>query len=296
METVHSGKVLDQIESYSVIDCEVCGFKHLDPIPSNKELQDYYDKHYYQAAKPEYLEEDRLEAVHRNIFFDQRINFFLRNAPGKSILDIGCGDGLFLGRAKEKGFEVLGVEPSEQASALGIKNGIDIFYGTLDDFVVNNIRQFDIVHLKNVLEHVNEPIKVIELCYSLLVPGGIIYIEVPNDYEPMQRFGAWINKECKNWLCIPDHINYFRFSSAAKLLTRKKLQVLRRDTTFPMYFFQCIGLNFVKDRALGKKLHLWRVSMELFCFRNNLNGLRHIIYRLLAKFGLGRTVILYAKK
>lgn len=292
----HSGRILYKNKKFNLIECETCNFKHLDPIPSDKELLSYYKKEYFQSAKPEYLSEDRKEIEHRNIFFDQRLDFFTKNAPGRSLLDIGCGDGLFLERAKGRGFKVYGVEPSEQASSIARSNSLNVFNGTLDSFIKQNEKLFDIVHLKNVLEHVNNPNLVLNECIKLLKREGILYLEVPNDFNLFQVFGSWINNESKSWICIPDHINYFNFNSLGKLLLNKKLTILRRDTTFPIYFFLCLKLNFIKNKQLGKKLHLLRVKLELFCLKNSLNGFRHLFYRFLSQIGLGRTVIYYAKK
>jgi 2-polyprenyl-3-methyl-5-hydroxy-6-metoxy-1,4-benzoquinol methylase len=292
----HLGTSIDTKSNYDIIECEICNFKHLNPIPSEEELELFYKKEYFQSAKPQYLAEDRREIKHRNIFFDQRIDFFLKNTPGKSLLDVGCGDGIFLERARERGFEVYGIEPSEHAFSIGQSNNLNIYNGTLDSFVKLNNKLFDVIHLKNVLEHVNNPIHILEKCIALLKTDGVLYLEVPNDYNIFQLFGSWINKERKSWISIPDHINYFNFSSLEKLMNQKKLKPIRRDTTFPMYLFLCLGFNFIKKKDLGKKLHLFRVKIELFCLKNNLNELRHFIYKTLAQLGLGRTVIIYAKK
>ena len=292
----HFGNITDKEKNYSIIDCEVCNFKHLHPIPSDKVLESFYDKEYYQSAKPDYLNEDRKEIQHRNIFFEQRIDYFLKYTFGRSLLDIGCGDGIFLERARERGFEVYGVEPSKEASSIGLSNDLEIFHGTLNTFICQNDKLFDVVHLKNVLEHVNNPIHVLEQCRELLREDGILYIEVPNDYNIFQLFGVWINKERKSWICIPDHINYFNFRSLSKLLTKKNFKILKKDTTFPMYLFLCLGLNFIRNKEVGKKLHKFRVKIELFCFKNYLNRLRQFFYKILAHLGLGRTVIIYAKK
>jgi len=253
IKSSHFGPLLDRVDNYSVIDCRVCGFRHLDPIPERKELQEFYDKKYFQSSKPDYLQEDQQEVEHRNIFFDQRLDFFHHHAPGHNLLDIGCGDGLFLQRAQKKGWKVLGVEPSEYASALAKERGINVIYGTLEEFSENNVDKFDVVHLKNVLEHVEDPIKVINDCRELLNANGILYLEVPNDYDISQRIGVWMLNEHKSWLCIPDHINYFTFSSLKKLVGRNKFLVLRSDTTFPMYLFLCLGFNFIQNKQLGKR-------------------------------------------
>lgn len=292
----HQGKIVDSKEGFNVIQCENCNFKHLDPIPSAFELDEFYKKKYYQVTKPEYLEEDRNEIEHRNIFFDQRLDFFLKNTKGKSLLDIGCGDGIFMQRAIEKGFDAHGIEPSEKAVMIAELNNQKIFKGTLKSFIVNNKIKFDIVHLRNVLEHLNDPIEVIKTCYDLLNPNGIIYLEVPNDYNFFQEFGTRINNEIKSWICVPDHINYFNFNSLETLLKKNKFKIIRRDTTFPMYIFLLLGLNFIRNKKLGKYLHKLRVNFELICKKIYLNRLRHFGYIFLANLGLGRTVILYGKK
>lgn len=292
----HKGLLIDSLDGYNIIECEKCNFKHLDPIPSDIELEKYYSEQYYQISKPNYLKEDRIEIDHRNIFFDQRINFFKKNIKGKLLLDIGCGDGIFMQRALEKGFEPYGIEPSDKASSIAISNNLNIFKGTLENFIIQNNLKFDIVHLKNVLEHVNRPSDILEICNNLLNHGGILYIEVPNDYNLFQTLGIKINKEIKSWICIPDHINYFNFNSLKNLIRSRDFKIIKRDTTFPMYFFLIIGLNFIKNKKLGKKLHGLRVKFELLCAKFYLNKLRQFIYWILAILGLGRTVIFYAKK
>jgi hypothetical protein len=69
-----------------------------------------------------------------------------------------------------------------------------------------------------------------------------------------------------------------------------------KDTTFPMYIFPLIGLNFINEPNLGKKCHNIRMSLEMKRMKIGLNKLLVFIYKFLAKLGLGRTVIVYAKK
>jgi len=292
----HTGRVLDHVDNYSVVDCRTCGFLHLDPIPGNDKAQAFYDEQYFQHSKPDLLDEDEREVEHRNIFFDERLRFFRAHAPGRRLLDVGCGDGLFLSRASSDGWVTRGIEPSRHAAAIGVSRGLDVVHTTLDRYFERNHDGFDVIHLKNVLEHLPDPARALRTCYDLLVPGGILYIEVPNDYDLSQRFGVWLLRERKSWIVVPDHINYFDFASAERLVRRLRFAVTRRDTTFPMYIFLCLGLNFIKNKDLGKRLHRWRVRFELFCARHHLNRVRQFAYGLLAKVGFGRTAILYCQK
>lgn len=47
----HNGQVIIEREDYRVIDCEICGFKHLDPIPTAVELEEFYKSKYFDLIK-----------------------------------------------------------------------------------------------------------------------------------------------------------------------------------------------------------------------------------------------------
>lgn len=40
---MHKGKIVAEKGKFKVIDCEISGFRHLDPIPSKEEIKEYYD-------------------------------------------------------------------------------------------------------------------------------------------------------------------------------------------------------------------------------------------------------------
>ena len=46
---MHKGKVVAEKENFKIINCEICGFKHLGPIPSKEEIKKYYERQYYQG-------------------------------------------------------------------------------------------------------------------------------------------------------------------------------------------------------------------------------------------------------
>lgn len=292
----HYGPVLDKKDGYSVIDCVKCGFKHLDPIPSNEILDEFYKEQYFTTVKPGYIEAETSEAEHMRIAFTERLSAYGRMSSGRDLLDIGCGAGAFLSEAMACGWQVMGVEPSATAVETAKQKNIPVFYGTLDDFCSSAGQKYDVVQLKNVLEHVPDPVNTIEQCRALLKNSGILYIEVPNDYEPIQKIGVWRVKERNSWVSVPDHINYFNFKSLRELLIRKGFKVLAKDTTFPMYIFLWFGRNFIADPAAGKRAHRLRMQMELWLDRHGLKIVKQLLYKALARVGTGRTVIIYSQK
>ncbi len=115
MGKLHFGRIIDSVESFSVLECQGCGFKHLNPIPSSAVLEDFYSQQYYQAYKPSYIQQDKKDKGYLEIFYDERIKVFERLTSGRKLLDIGCGSGMFLSYAAGLGWECRGVEPSSDA-------------------------------------------------------------------------------------------------------------------------------------------------------------------------------------
>jgi len=293
----HQGNELDKSNGYAIIDCELCKFKHLYPIPTDKNINQFYQNQYYKTHKTQYINVDHQELSYLKIFFDERLDFFEKHSKGKRLLDVGCGAGFFLARARERGWDVFGVEPSKIAANYATENyNLKVFNQTFDFFYKTNHQKFDVIHLKNVLEHVPDPQKILIYCYELLQSNGLIYVEVPNDYNLIQRIGVFIAQEKNHWVCVPDHINYFNFVSVKRLLIKSGFKILQQSTTFPMYISLCIGQNFIKDKLAGKKIHQFRKKFEMLFEKAKLGFVRQFIYRFLSQLSLGRTAIIYGKK
>ncbi len=295
MSSVHFGKTIDSVKDFSVLECLACGFKHLDPIPSEEILDDFYSEQYYQSHKPSYIQQDEKDKEYLEISYDERLKVFAHLTTGRKILDIGCGSGMFLAYAASLGWECRGVEPSSSAVDVARNRKVPIFHGSFNVFLNEDHTKYDVIYLKNVLEHVANPIDLLEECSLRLSEIGVLFIEVPNDYEWMQKAGIALLKERKSWLSVPDHINYFNFKSLKKLLYSIKLKPVIRSTTFPIYGCLFFGCNFIADKNSGAKAHNMRVSFELFWERLHMRWFKHLLYQILAKIGCGRTVIYYCK-
>jgi len=91
--------------------------------------------------------------------------------------------------------------------------GLNVFNTTLEEFVEKRwYGYFDAINLKCVLEHVPNPMEILEICKSLLKDSGMICVEVPNDFNILQLQVHKLDKP-QYWIAIPDHINYFDFDS-----------------------------------------------------------------------------------
>lgn len=294
----HRGSILADVNNFKVIDCAVCGFVHVTPIPSDNELLSMYSKEFYQHMKPEYIHKDESELEYWNLTFDDKLDVLEKyvNKQSKSILDIGCGAGFFLMRAKTRGWDVVGIEPSEMAAEYAESHGIPIVRNLFQNLDLKEIGKFDAVHMKFFLEHTPSPAGVIQECKSLLNDNGMLVIEVPNDYNPLQDTVKKVLGKKEYWLAPPEHLNYFNFESLSRLLEKNGFSVVSKESTFPLELFLLMGHDYIGNDPVGRQKHSERMKMELYLDQAGRNEMKRKIYSFFASIGIGREAIVYGMK
>lgn len=293
----HKGKIVDIVKEYKIVDCTNCGYLHIYPIPAFKELKGIYSSKYYTQEKPVYLKgvnedkawwdtvyNDRLETVERII-----------NKKTGRILELGPGPGLFLEYAKQKGWDVFGVDASDDAVRLLKKKGLPVFRSFFEAIEPSSLGKFDAVFLFEVLEHVSDPLYLLKLINSLLKKGGAVCLSVPNDYNPLQKIVVDALGEQKYWLAPPFHINYFSIYSIKKILKKSGFSVSYVETNFPMELFLLMGDNYVGDKKFGRLMHGKRKKLDIALSEYN-NLLKRSLYGACANLGIGRNITIYGQK
>lgn len=106
-----------------------------------------------------------------------------RNDKPKRILEIGAGGCVILEKFKNKGYDVLGIDPSPFSRAEGSKKCIRV----VQDFYpsINLSGKFDLIYHSNVLEHVNDPVRFLRSQYDQLNDGGYVVLAVPDCTAPL---------------------------------------------------------------------------------------------------------------
>jgi SAM-dependent methyltransferase len=124
-----------------------------------------------------------VSAIRRLLGVDEKVELlrhFVDRVPAAArFLDIGCGAGAYLLAAKELGWDVKGVEPSESHSRMGRAMGltIDDGYFRAEDFPPDH---FDFVLLSHVIEHIYDQKKFISDMLTVTRTGGIGLLITPN--------------------------------------------------------------------------------------------------------------------
>jgi 2-polyprenyl-3-methyl-5-hydroxy-6-metoxy-1,4-benzoquinol methylase len=230
---------LDQ-RQWSVFECSSCGHQFMNPQPSWQELQVYYNNEYI-AYQPAHGSEDSNDE--REVAKAKR-NGFIRHIPvpaGLRVLDVGCGGGWFLRICKELGAIVQGVEPSEYATEMARKQGLQVFCGTLEEYIgqAPDDTQFDIITANHVVEHLPDPVKTLRSMKRVLAPGGYVWIAVPNAAYPICRAlkGRWHSSD------LPYHLMHFTPASMAVAGHRAGFKVRHQMTeSIPTHVTDSIGL------------------------------------------------------
>lgn len=153
--------------------------------------------------------------------FDDDISLIELYTKRGSLLDVGAGAGLFLERARARGWEVAGVEPAPFGVSFARRFlNIELFQGPLSDSPFEE-ESFDAIVLQDVIEHVPSPKEVLKKVYRLLKTGGVVMITTPN-YQSISR--ALYRS---NWSLISpgEHLSLFRPKTLRKALDKSGLTV-----------------------------------------------------------------------
>jgi SAM-dependent methyltransferase len=293
----HAGEVLHTSGDFRIVRCEACGFVHATPVPTREQMERLYRHEYYATEKPLYIERYLEDHEWWDLVHDDRLDDIeaVTGATGR-LLDVGSGPGLLLERARARGWDVVGVEPSAQAAAHARALGLEVVEEFLEERLAAALGSFDAVHAAVLLEHLPDPAAMVRLMRTLLRPGGALVLVVPNDESPYQHAAVHDGALRPWWIAPPHHLNYFTPASLAALVRRTGFTVVDVSTSFPIDQFLLMGDRYVGDDALGRAMHGRRMAFELALKAAGKNGLRRDLYRAQAELGIGREACVVARR
>jgi 2-polyprenyl-3-methyl-5-hydroxy-6-metoxy-1,4-benzoquinol methylase len=154
--------------------CAACGLVFVNPTPTASDLEHFYspDGAWGAPRQDDPDTHDRKPSPrYLQVVFDPiRPQLDVDSPPpGARVLDFGCGAGGFLDALRERGWETFGVEPA-------IKTAFTRHTELADP---PGTPTFDLVILNHVLEHVDNPLRVLESLARSMHPRGFVYISVP---------------------------------------------------------------------------------------------------------------------
>ena len=105
---------------------------------------------------------------------------------GKTVLDVGCGGGILSHSMAERGARVTGIDMGlaniEAAKIHASQTRQDVTYDcvAVEDFAATHAGAFDVVTCMEMLEHVPNPQSIIDACFTLLKPNGVLVLSTIN--------------------------------------------------------------------------------------------------------------------
>ncbi|OKL40820.1 class I SAM-dependent methyltransferase [Pontibacter flavimaris] len=215
-------------ESFVIVECENCSFKFTNPRPDAQSISQYYESDdYISHSNTTNGIINRAYHVVRSITTKQKVELINKYAPVKgSILDYGCGTGVFLSACKKDGWEIRGIEPNSKARKKATVQTGEIIAETLEDI---EGEKYEVITLWHVLEHIHALNETMEQLLEHLQEDGTLIIAVPNaDSHDAQEY-----KE--NWAAydVPRHLYHFTQPTMKRFLKKHKM---RLEEVLPMKF------------------------------------------------------------
>lgn len=201
-----------------------------NPWPSPPEMQEFYPDDYYHGRKSflsmgyEWLQK---------FFLRLRIAKIERFKKSGCILDIGCGDGSFLAGLDKRRWQAFGVEFSESArrEINGKKRDFEFI---VDKFLDHNFgRDFAVITLWGVLEHLDRPLETLSKIKSILQDDGLLFISLPNiaSWEARVFGAAWFH------LDPPRHLFHYSPQTVKALLAKSGFTIMAIDHIYLEWSF-----------------------------------------------------------
>jgi len=206
--------------------CTSCAFTFLEG-PVDPAL--YGNEYFAEYAGGDYLAEEPQRRHESRLRLDLLAH--VEQPPGR-LLEVGAAAGFFLDEARQRGWDVCGIEPNEAMAAHARDAlGLDVRAGLLGE-VELPAERFDAACAFHVVEHIDAPLDALLAVRAALRDGGHLLVEVPNaESAAARRRGA-------DWqpLDLPYHVGHHGPRSLRTLLERAGFEVLRIDTVpFALY-------------------------------------------------------------
>jgi len=287
--------------SFALFKCGSCGHVFLQGDFPPELLHDLYSNYYPRATYDLERYQPYQEKSGIGVWLaGEKCSPFRWVPRNVRVLDIGCGFGESLGYHRARGCDVYGVEADENIRRVAERFGYKVYVGLFDPGAYE-ANFFDFVTMKQVIEHVINPVQTLRGIARVLIPGGVAILSTPNvDGWGVKVFGRrWIN-----WHA-PYHLQFFTSTSMRMAAEQAGLVVERSMTITPSVWLHFQWLHLITYPSEGKPSVFWAPGgtwsfMQRLVFKGlsitHRLRLDHAITRVFDALGVGDNRLFFLRK
>lgn len=223
----HDARVLFRKGDTDFLQCRQCGLEWVHPLPDMDKMRQLYSSPRYYATDniSQYGYSDYMRNKHLYVnLFNQRLDeimYYFNGRRGR-LLDVGCATGVLLDLARLRGWQVQGVDISAYSTGIAREYyRLNVYTGELAEAAYPD-KDFDVIVIDDVIEHVISPTALVQECHRILKTGGLLTINTPN------RAGLWHLLMGRRWFHYKQmgHTHFFSPRVITDLLNRHGFDVL----------------------------------------------------------------------
>lgn len=205
---------------YILIECGTCASRQVFPLPTDEELNRFYNTGYYGFD-----------------WYKQRgwgrtfAKWHLPKRKNGKYLEVGCGLGYFIdGIRSVSDWQVCGIEFGKESVEHARKElNLDVRQGEIADVNFAD-EEFDFVRICNVLEHVKDPLLMLEEARRILKPDGFLHRSIPNGLTDSQALLNFYESEKTPPLSKDGHIFFFPKKTLLNILEKTGFEIYGSGT------------------------------------------------------------------
>ena len=152
---------------------------------------------------------------------------------GRRLLDVGCARGHLAKEFIKQGWVVTGVEYNQEDAELARKEGINVIIGSAEAAFSDIAESFDVIVFADVLEHLVDPLAILQLVKQRLTPNGRIVISIPNIAHLTIRIQLLLGSFNYSDRGILDrtHLHFYTKKSLKEMISAAGLQTVHLGAT-----------------------------------------------------------------
>lgn len=209
-------------KSFQITRCPVCKLMAVENVP--EDLSPYYSEGYFtgDVTLDGYIDYDLDKEVTKKTYVDFVLTLekFLDKQNEKSMFEVGCATGFFMDLARQRGWQTEGIDISEFAVSKAREKGLVATAGVLESYQTN--KKFSVVAMQDLIEHVKDPVDIVNRAKNLLSENGLLFITTPD------AGSLWAKVWNKNWHAFvpPQHLFYFSTKNLSSILEKNGFKVI----------------------------------------------------------------------